>query len=290
MLSGHMKAQFERIPKQSDASFFVQRFETERFDHPYHYHPEIEITLITQGSGTRIIGDHVTSYGPGDLCLIGPDLPHIYYSQAEQSQMSAALVMQFQLKIFDGIFRLAELKPVSDLLERSVRGIQFGSAAVGEVSPLMKILCGSVDPTRRILGFVEILSSLSRQNRFEFLSSPGLQFVTGTQHRALIEAVCQYILEHYTDPISLEEVAIQAQMSPSAFSRFFQRQTQQSFSDFLGKLRLGQASQMLLQSDRSIAEVCFASGFGNLSNFNRRFKARYKMTPREWQKHHVALG
>jgi len=73
-------------------------------------------------------------------------------------------------------------------------------------------------------------------------------------------------------------------MSGPSFSRFFRRATNKTFRAFLNEVRIGYASQLLLETDRTVAEACYDSGYGNLSNFNRQFLKLRKTSPRSFRK------
>ena len=93
----------------------------------------------------------------------------------------------------------------------------------------------------------------------------------------------QYINDHYTETLRLEELAGMVGMTPTSFSRFFKLRTGKSLSDYVLDIRLGNAARALVDSTRNISEICFECGFNNLSNFNRIFKARRGVTPKEFR-------
>ena len=68
-------------------------------------------------------------------------------------------------------------------------------------------------------------------------------------------------------------------MSQSTFSRSFSRATGSNFTEFMSRFRISKACELLLQTDRPIADIAFEVGFNNLSNFNRRFLEVKKTTP-----------
>src|SRR5690606_41875786 len=75
-----MQPALEHIDRPQDISWRYHARRAPRFGAQWHFHPEIELTLITEGSGTRIVGDSVENYQAGDLTLIGSELPHSYDS------------------------------------------------------------------------------------------------------------------------------------------------------------------------------------------------------------------
>ena len=79
------------------------------------------------------------------------------------------------------------------------------------------------------------------------------------------------------------EIADELGMSESAFSHFFKKRTNRSFIDFLNDIRIGNAAKMLYETSNTISEICYASGFNNVSNFNRLFKKKKGQTPTEYR-------
>ena len=74
-------------------------------------------------------------------------------------------------------------------------------------------------------------------------------------------------------------------MSDAAFSRFFKKNTGHGFVRYVNRMRVNRACVLLTQEDRPVTEVCYDTGFNNLSNFNRQFLAMCGMTPSEYRRH-----
>ena len=95
------------------------------------------------------------------------------------------------------------------------------------------------------------------------------------------------MLENYSREIHLSDVAGLVGMTDVSFSRFFKKRTSRSFVDSLNEIRLGYATRMLVDTTTSIAEICFACGFNNISNFNRIFKKKKGCTPKEFRENYT---
>jgi AraC-like DNA-binding protein len=98
-----------------------------------------------------------------------------------------------------------------------------------------------------------------------------------------IEKVTSYLNTHLQKSIRIKDVADLVNMSETAFSHFFKKRTQRSFTDYLLDLRVGYASKLLLETEQTISEICFESGFNNTSHFNRIFKRKRENTPSEFR-------
>ena len=106
----------------------------------------------------------------------------------------------------------------------------------------------------------------------------------GKKTEGRIGKVFQYIHQHSADTVSLGEMAALINLSESAFCKFFKRTTGKTFSDYLTDIRIGQACHLLSESDETISEVAYRSGFESLTYFNRVFLRKKGMRPREFRK------
>ena len=101
---------------------------------------------------------------------------------------------------------------------------------------------------------------------------------------ARISAIVDYLTEHYAQDFSMADLSARVGMTESSFSRFFSRTTGNSFTDFVNRLRINRACQLLMETDRYITNVCYDVGFNNVANFNRRFLQIKGMTPKEFRR------
>lgn len=259
--------------KQSVMAFAVE----ERDFKPYwHYHPEIELTLITQGSGIRFVGDSIESYQPGDLVLIGERLPHHWVSKGENNDsLQKAVVVQFQWQWFQG---LAELKPIVTLTKSAKLGLHFPDATAGIQAQIQALL--EVPPPLRISRLIELLfdlsnyispRTLSQNTQFQLLNS------AGEQER--INQVIAYIMDNLDQKLTVSDVADYCFMVPQAFCRWFRKHTSFSFITFLNKTRIEAACQYLLTSELAVKHIAYQVGFENVSHFNRTFKNYIGLSP-----------
>jgi AraC-like DNA-binding protein len=275
-----VKAFLEKIPHDRTRSFKVFAFEMTRFNCPFHYHPEIELTLITSSSGHRYIGDHIGRFAAGDLVLMGPNLPHSYVNDAKFSGKASSMVVQFLPECLGAtFFQLGELKNVRHLLERSRVGISFHGRTRDKVVPLIAQLSG-LEGLARLTAFLRILEILADSRDYRLLATPGYSPSLAIYQGERINRVCDLISKKFKEGITQSEAARTAQMSPASFSRFFRRATNRTFRAFLNEVRIGHATHLLVETDRTVAQICYDSGFGNLSNFNRQFVKLRKVPPR----------
>ncbi|MGB5511285.1 MAG: AraC family transcriptional regulator [Woeseiaceae bacterium] len=282
------KASYEKVATTPGRSFAFRKFDLPAFDSPWHFHPEFELTLVTGGSGRRFVGDHIAEYGPGDLVLLAPDLPHFWHTETsgKSGERSRSLVVQFLPGFLGaGFLELPELDSVKGLLANASRGLRFTGRTQRRGSEIL-IRMATRSPQGQLLGLLDALDVLSRSPDVEMLSTKGFAPALDTRTEERINRCQTYIFDNLNEPMRLEDVAAHMSMSPSAFSRYFKRVIGKTFSHFVAELRVGKACRVLLESDRPIAEIAYQSGFNNLSNFNRRFKDLRGVSPRQFRDLH----
>ncbi len=285
-----MKPQLLKISNPADTSFNLMKIDAAYFPTPWHYHPEIEIVLILQGTGKKFVGSSITDFGPGDLCMIGTFLPHYYKSDEEcyvsQDIKSKSLVMHFNADFLgEKIWESPEGQNIKSLLERSKRGIQFSKNVAVLLEEKFKILF-ELKGMPRLTAFLEILEFLAVSTEKEYLSLDAIQ-IRNEVDSDRIKKVLEHVSSNFMNTIRLEDVADLANMSESSFSRYFKKRTRKTFSSFLIDIRIEYACKMLQNDKLSIAQIALDSGFYNLSNFNRQFKVSKKITPLAYRMSYV---
>jgi AraC-like DNA-binding protein len=281
-----VRARIEKLLPPATASFLYHIKRDPSFGIYWHYHPEYQLTLVRRGQGKRFVGDDISRFKAGDLVLTGPNLPHMWCSSHAKSAKgppAEAILIQFPESIFGGQFlELPEMSAVRRLLARSSQGIRFADSVRGKISPRM-IRMGRQRGLARLIELLEILRILSQAPVDRILSSKAFTPAVGFADRERIDRICRHLAENSARPIVLAQAAAAAHMSVPAFTRFFRKCTGKSFVEYLTELRVGSACRLLVESDRTVTQVCYSSGFNNLSNFNRRFRDLKGVTPREFR-------
>lgn len=251
----------------------------------WHYHEEYELHLIVATRGKVFVGDYIGQFEPGHLVLTGPRLPHNWIS-TEVPEGGVAL-RDMVLQFGDGPIRQAadlipELTEVLPLLERARHGIEFFglSDRARERITRVKQLHG----LQRLAEFTELLGELVRCNDYRLLSTVQLQSFDDDAALDHISAILDFLTEHYSEDFSMADLAQRSGMTESSFSRTFRRATGNSYTDFVNRLRINKACQLLMETDRYITNVCYDVGFNNVANFNRRFLQIKGMTPKEFRR------
>jgi AraC-like DNA-binding protein len=253
----------------------------------WHFHPEYEIHLVVATSGRYFVGDFIGGFEPGNLVLTGPNLPHNWVSDVPRD-VTVPLrcrIIQFSEDFIGGVMGVfPELAGLGPVLEASRRGLRFPPETAKLIAPVMEELM-TAQGVRRIELFMLVLGALSRAQGAEMLASAGyLPDPSGYMSAGMNKALA-YIREHLTTPFSEADLAEIAGQSTSAFSRAFRRHTGMSLVQYVKRLRINLACQILMSDEQAaITDICYEVGFNNLSNFNRQFLAEKGMPPSQFRR------
>ncbi len=283
-----MKPLLEHLPfNQHDESFFCGRFDFPYFGTPWHYHPEIELVLILESRGTRVVGNAMSTFQEGDLSLLGSNLPHVYKNPAEHylpdsTLRAKSIIIHFNPFKWGAVFlQLPESKKFVDLFESAKLGIDLHGSARQDVTRLMHRML-SENGTRRLVSLLDILSIVSDSGEKRYISESVIQGSNPVDTERL-NAIYTFVANRYDSPIRLQEVADLVHLTKTSFCRFFADRSKRSFSDFLLHFRLQKASEQLVNTSRPVASIAYDCGFRNLAFFNRKFKNKYGIAPKKYR-------
>lgn len=287
------KLSFEPIAVGEKSSFAVKEFQPASFPFKWHFHPELELTLIVKGRGLRYVGDSIEEYGPGDLCLLGANLPHTWFSDPNEGTVHS-IVIQFRRAIFgDFVEKSPEFIRLRRFLDESGRGFRFtGKTRSRAESEMRALVLENPDSPRRMTGLLTALVALSESAEKKALALAGHvsqeRKVSGTAQK--ISEVLRLIHSGSGADLSQEEIASRSGMSPAFFSRWFKKTVGKNFVTYVTEGRVALACRTLLETDRKIVEIALESGFHSLANFNRQFKAVKGMTPKDYRRRALRMG
>ena len=280
-----MRPYLERLAVRPDASWsMLDRRLDDAIPFLWHHHPEFELTLTLNSRGQRFVGDHVDSYGDADLVLVGPNLPHTWSSsrKLDPAQPHRALVFWFRQ---DWIERLAgsavEFHPIRSLVSRAATGLKFTPETGRLVEPEFRAIFGR-SPPERLLGLLGILSRVAGADGAVPLAT-ALASREPRRGRERIDRVLTHVHASYADDVKLEDLAEIAALSVSGLHRLFLKHTRTTVSDYVLRLRVGDACARLAGTDQPIRHVAEAVGYRSLANFNRQFRRLRAMTPRAYR-------
>lgn len=282
-----MKAAFENVETlKGNRAYVAYSFTVPFFPFKWHYHPEYELTLITKGSGKRIIGDSHEPFSQGDLVLCGSGLPHTWSSEPFKHDNVSAVVIQFSEGFINDFTQYTECGDIRQLLTASARGLFFDDTVSASVAKSITKLPNQ-DGVARITSILKILQKLS-ESQHQTLSS---EFYTASRSKETenrINRICRFIQDHSTENITVEQASAMIHLSKSAFCKFFKRTMKTNFSDYLNDIRIANACYQLSETDKTIREIALETGFESLTYFNRVFLKKKNRTPSAFRKNHTA--
>ena len=277
----------EIVPITEDDLFIIFNRPNEKFSYPIHSHPEYEINLVMNTSGTRVIGDNEEEFNGLDLVMTGPNLPHVWKSESETNHV---ITIQFSSDLLaDQIVSKRVFMPIRQLLIDSIQGLHFyGTDAEMIRDEILELL--HMQRFQTATKFFSILCSMATATKRKLVSNMyESEILINISKSRRITKACKYIEENISQKISLSDVAMLVNMSESAFSHFFKKKTGISFITHVNNLRVAKACDMLINTSSSASEICYDCGFNNKSNFIRIFTKKKQMTPIEYRKYYNQL-
>ena len=278
-----------KIAKPVNESVWVQNDELPHLYDILHQHDEFQITLIQESTGQVIAGNSISGFRPGDIFVFGAKFPHAFrndpiYYQSENNLKARALSVYFDWKsLGSGFMELPETKSLVEYKKIAERGI-FYAGNLHQAIALNLEQLAEVHELDRLILLLTVLRQLANATSREILATEGAYNNLNETDEKRLDAVYRFTLNEFHRMISLHEVAEVANMTVNSFCRYFKTRTRKSYLDFLTEYRIGQSCKQLQQEEYSVSEVCYRVGFGNLSNFNRKFREINGCTPKEYRK------
>jgi AraC-like DNA-binding protein len=282
-----MKALSFKVPKTRNQSIRVQVDHQAYFYDNFHYHPEVQISYIIEGTGTRIIGDSVGRFNKNELYIIGSNIPHIFKSDRiyyeKNSPISHAISYYFTENAFGNkFFNLPETKEINDLLVDAKKIVFYEEKSLANIKDDF-IEITNREGFEKLHMFFRVLHRISKLKNQILLSKTNYELRNTEKHGKRINDIFDFVINNYEKNITLQKAAEIANLSTTAFCRFFKERTRKSFTEFVNEVRIGEACKLLSRDDFNISQICYEVGFNNISNFNRKFKEITNLTPRHYR-------
>jgi AraC-like DNA-binding protein len=268
-----MKPHFKPIPCDDSNLFKAVIQESEKeFDYPWHYHPEYELIYVKRSHGMRYVGNSIENFSDDDLVLLGSNLPHCWVNSADQQLPAQAIVVYLKEEFLDKTWMQSrEFEAIRALLGSSSKGIKFDRAVALRLKEKCTELC-RLSSLEKLMMLLNILQELANTKEYSFLCEQGFSYELNPSYNDRINTVYKFIENNYHKKISLADIAAEVHMSEEYFSRFFRKIMKKSFFEFLNEYKINRACKMLIETDKQISEICYASGFESIPFFYRQFK------------------
>jgi AraC-like DNA-binding protein len=282
-----MKLENFRLLKDPDKSFIVHH-ETHSFSR-WHYHPEYELVLIKKGKGRRLVGDNIDRFRQNDLILVGSYLPHAWICDDEfnpdpKGFKGEAIVIQFMHDFLGNQFiEIPENRKLKHMLGESSRGIRFTGKTRDKIISLLNDSY-KLDGTDQLYLMMTLFNYMSKTREYTLLSSAGFMEPYHKEGNEPIQKALDHILHNFQKDITVKDMLRITNMSNTTFCTAFKRITRMTFKDYLLNIRIGYACKLLTNSPLTISNIAFDCGFGNISNFNQKFKRYKNETPSSFRR------
>ncbi len=274
-----MKPILEPIVFENEQSISAFEYHRPHFEMPWHFHPQHELTYITESVGTKFIGDYVGPYEPGELVLVRSNLPHCWKNKANGKSGARSLVIQWNLGIYA---KAPELNAVFRMLRSASRGILFDT----KQSAALKTKLRSLIALKKEVLYVELLAILIHLSQcdYTYLSEASFMDDIPQEYGTRMTKINDFVANSYARKIYLHELASLVNLTEQSFSRFFKKMMGRPFFVYLNEYRVNIAARELLDSDASISQIGFGCGYESLPFFFKKFKEFHGTSPKQYRK------
>ncbi len=276
------------IPVPHDHTIIVLEEVLPHFYTYLHRHAEAQITWIQKGEGTLLAGNSMHTFHDGEIYLLGANLPHLFKSDPAYFQTGSDIEVRTVTIFFDptgklsALFSLPEMKTVKAFVEQMQTGFKVPDDSCEDIGKRIMTLQQS-NGAQQLSLFIELLNKLTAGTGLQPLKSDVYDYPMTDPEGMRIASVYNYIMQNYSSPLTLEEVAMQAHLTPTAFCRYFKKHTRHTFVHFVNKVRVNEACKLLVNgTSNSIAAIAYSCGFNSITNFNYVFKSITGTSPRDY--------
>lgn len=240
-----------------------------------HYHPELEIVYVTEGTLCANCDGETYIADVGEFFIFMPGALHSF-SKPQANAIYYAKILPVGEK---GSADFLPLRLACPLIRRedALHGILHGAI----VSLFEEKRCGAPGYEFAILRYAnEILEKILRHGNTELI--PGEEQKRLLAKLSLMRAADAFIEENYKEKIDLDTAARACGYSKYYFAHFFVGTIGVSFYSYVTMFRLERALHMMRTGKRSVTEAAYECGFGSVRSFDRAFKKYYSLSPTEY--------
>ena len=254
--------------------YFIAKENWNEPSYAMHFHDCIEITLLTKGTGTQLINGTPHYMPTYSLSIMSLQDCHKFLELSSDNEL-------YNLMISPSILNEAILHKINNL-------------------PADKICTLPENVGKTVFSLMDALSYSQGYNQYyskDFIPAicqslidiflhhyKLLPTLKNKANEAILQNTLAYINTHFTQPITLENIANQANCNPTYLSELFHKKMDMTLKQYINTMRLKYAKRLLSTTDNSIMSICFDSGFSSLASFNRNFLAEEKLSPSAYRK------
>ena len=282
-----MRPEYEKIHEKPGRSFtakIVERESRPLLSQAWHYHPEIEICFTRQSNGRRFTGNQISDYQENDLMMFGSNLPHGYTTDVFSSQVVIQMNSDF---LGEPFINSPELRNIKNLFNQASHGLEFYGATKKKAAKIIEKILKS-EGIQQLLLLLKLLQTLAEAKNVNRICSEEYALDFNVAQLGRIKIVYDHIMDNFRKEVRIKEISDKLNISEAAFYKFIKKHTKKTYTQIINEFRINYASKLLMNSDKTVAQICFECGYNNLSYFNRKFKEIMQETPHAFRGHYVS--
>ena len=275
------RIQLEKVDFEQGKSFklFSPRL---RNTYLWHHHPELELVYVEADAGIRHVGTHISTYTHSDLVFIGSDIPHLNFDYRLRNDYQQIVIQLRTDFLGTALQRAPEFSNIRRLFTDAAYGIAFHGETKALIATELKRL-HRLPSFDQLLSLIDVFQKLAASAEHTLLNQDLSSKNFILKDKVRMGAIYEYIDATYLGKPDVNVVAGKVNLTTPAFCRYFKRQTNMTFTDFVNQYRIERAKNLLLQH-HNVSETCYATGFESLSYFNQVFKKLVGVNPSEFKK------
>lgn len=255
---------------------------------PMHWHNEMEIVYVQEGEFEECIDLEKYNVKKGDIILVNPCVLHSFRQIENKRTIFKSIIFNMSM-LTSNTTDSSSIKYFTPFLDNLYISPIVISSDAPHYDELVAVIKNLIDFYSKKSEFFEIKLKSELYNLFYILFS---HFFELELHEASIKdnttrnikTILDYISENYMNPITIDELADSVNLSKHYFMRFFKKYMGMTCIEYINDYRLNVATNLLLTTSMQITEISTSIGITNLSYFNRIFKKKYNMTPKEYRR------
>lgn len=286
-----MRLKYSITQTEDYQSFFSERKTIPYFGEDWHYHEDYELFYPINGTGVRIVGDSIDYFNENELVLLGSKVPHLFKNEVEDSSSQVDyIIIKFKPVLINKfVDNVPEFSNVKSLLENAHQGTIFEQMDNYLILEDLIRICESKGADR-LIRLISTLNRLALIKQTRSLTSVNFNLIgLESENEDRLQRVINFIVKNYVSEISLKELSDLSYMTTNSFCRYFKERTGKTAFQFIREYRISRACQMIINSRKSISQICRDTGFNSFSSFNRVFKAVKGISASEYKSKYQRL-
>lgn len=267
---------------ENHSFFFVDIKIDSKVEAKLHQHDAWELYYVLQGYGNRMAGDTLQPFSAGDVVLIPPSMAHCWEFASCSADNNGHI--HYLMVAFGHSFVMRCMEMFPELRNRlaniifPVDALKFGTVSSRIIGKILTQI-NEMNELERLCEMFRLLPIIFTSTDYTPAGKP----IRIERDVRRMQQICTYVMSYYNRTITLDEIASEVRMNKSAFCSYFKRCKGVTFSQFVTEYRMNTACELLKQSQKQVAEICFLVGFNDLPHFNRVFKRHIGKTPTEYR-------